>query len=803
MSRQTNNTRIPWKKWQNRQGFTLAELLIVIAIIGVLSGLAFIAVWTHQRSMGQLERDGIAKQIFIAAQNHLSAARGEGYLGRTGFGTEGKASEDIKGNYYFVVTDGSASDDAEDIFNLMLPFGALDETIRAGGSYLIRYNKDSGTVLDVFYCSTHGSPTRFNRDLSKNLAEEYVEALKVAGDKPENKSKRREYTDGSILGWYGGAEGIAHGERLDDPRITIHNEEILWVDVTDDNRSKGASLQLKIVGASSNAQMVITLRSNGNDNKVDPYNRIRWDGDICHVVLDDITTEGRHFLDLNTLSGSHYARNGNFIWGEDIKVQAIAQIEDAITNIAYSEGKSDKYKETNSLFRKLDLKTSAENDNTVTIENFRHFENLDKKLASGNENVQSITVSYAEQTRDMVWKDAPAASTVKDFKKAVQDIKTSIKESVPGTFNVYAGANPQTADCLYPVSPAYLLHYDGKSNQDSNVKVSIGTAAGLFGTVNIAGSSISNLQLCDFNIYSGSDNAGALVGTAGNIEITNVLARDSDESFDEKVRAESGSAGGLIGSASDTTVTKSAAALVVKGGAEAGGLIGKSSGGSVTASYAGGHTENAQYSKTSFNVTGTTAGGLIGSMSGGTVSTCYSTCSASGTMVGGFVGSGNGVNISNCYCTGLVFGNTKGAFAGSIGGTINACRYFEIINEVQDVNQGFTPLSSVGGGASNGGITAFDASAASYNEFCGAPDNWEKANPYDAALKTNGYYNGNYNLRTVERLNGEVSATNKVEFRPTDFVIKDYGHYGDWPAPEAFVVNVGGQSGTSVDPFNP
>jgi prepilin-type N-terminal cleavage/methylation domain-containing protein len=69
------------KKLKNNIGMTLAEMLIVVAIIGVLGGVAFVAVWNYQRSMGQLERDGIAKEIFVAAQNHLTAAYGEGYLG--------------------------------------------------------------------------------------------------------------------------------------------------------------------------------------------------------------------------------------------------------------------------------------------------------------------------------------------------------------------------------------------------------------------------------------------------------------------------------------------------------------------------------------------------------------------------------------------------------------------------------------------------------------------------------------------------------------------------------------------------
>ena len=50
-------------KKNNQRGFTMAEMLIVVAIIGVLAGVTFIAVQNHQRSMAQLERDTIAKEI--------------------------------------------------------------------------------------------------------------------------------------------------------------------------------------------------------------------------------------------------------------------------------------------------------------------------------------------------------------------------------------------------------------------------------------------------------------------------------------------------------------------------------------------------------------------------------------------------------------------------------------------------------------------------------------------------------------------------------------------------------------------
>ena len=60
-------------------GFTMAEMLIVIAILGILAGVAFVAVQQHQKSVTQLQYDTIAKEIFVAAQNHLTLAKSENY----------------------------------------------------------------------------------------------------------------------------------------------------------------------------------------------------------------------------------------------------------------------------------------------------------------------------------------------------------------------------------------------------------------------------------------------------------------------------------------------------------------------------------------------------------------------------------------------------------------------------------------------------------------------------------------------------------------------------------------------------
>lgn len=413
-----------------------------------------------------------------------------------------------------------------------------------------------------------------------------------------------------------------------------------------------------------------------------------------------------------------------------------------------------------------------------------------------------------------------------------------------GNNTVYTFADSASADgCMLPVTPrdsgddTYPLTYLGQGYSVSNVKANHTGAAGLFGELP-SGSSVSNLKLIDFEI-TGTTSAGALVGTAKNTTITNVVAYHTDktDAYKTPTITAAGDAGGLIGNADNCTVSKSAAALVVKGTTNAGGLIGSVTGNNntVTACYSGGHTysgapaydstadrPDARNSKNTYPVryydadnkpmynvtaTGGTAGGLIGSAGAATISNSYSTCSASGTTAGGFVGSGGA--ISNCYCTGLVKGTlAEGAFA-ALDTSLDPNKpsyYFEIINERSNTDSSgkpagydyLKPLGNVEADVTTG-ITALDASADTYSSFSGAPANWKEAEayPYDAGgtesygLKVIYTVDGKtcYNFPTVEKLNQSGPAEKKIEIKEDDFVKAPYSHYGDWPAPEEFIFN--------------
>ena len=813
-------------------GFTMAEMLIVVAIIMVLGGVAFVAVTSHQRSMAQLERDTIAKEIYFAAQNHLTMAESQGFLpdedGTVDFGNNEASVTSSTGreysNVYSFCVSGGSSFTGNSVLDLMLPFGSIDETVRAGGSYIIRYQAKPALVLDVFYCPKSTSSSgqlRYTHDLG---SETYTSVAEYAGFGTNRKNC---LSDNCVLGWYGeeGEEGIEDsGEYIiETPTIEVINKERLIVSITDPNKEKTvsaedtsplASLCLIITGEkvnggteASRAQIAILLDDNSD--------RVKWipaaEGVEPHyeVILDDITTptgsngEGLHFADLNDISDDAITIKKDtssnpikFKPGENITVQVVAYSNSKLTNIAYSVEKT-----TNSLFADSQI-ASGSTAKTAMIGNFRHLENLDAAVSGLD---TTLGFAKAEQTVDLIKPENSEEEEDLSWTGFVSAIKTA-KDS--DNVKVYAkGDDTGTEEgCFRPVNLNYALEYDGKNHKIEGVEVNYIADAGLFGNISATGSKVSNLELIDFNISTTSGNAGALAGALSGTTVNNVIAINSTNANDVNVTSASGAVGGLIGSATDCTIQKSAAALIVNStSGNAGGLIGTVVGGTVSGCYSGGHAIDdpkgsgaVVYSDEHFNVTAVAgyAGGLIGDAGAATISNSYSTCSANGANTGGFVGTASGT-ISNSYCTGKVSGTTKGAFAAECTGTTTGCKFFEIVNEYPDDTLGYGYLTALPktdtADGSKEGIAALDADAdvTTYNDNTKA---WSAADPYlkESLKKYYGEGTGDarvprYNLKSIEQLIGGTDPLKEDDDDTTEYFVST--HYGDWPAPEIFVIN--------------
>ena len=895
----------------------MAEMLIVVAIIGVLSAVAFVAVAAHQRSMAQLEWDAVAKELFIAAQNHLTTAESQGYPGITSvtqYGTEATNmgdAKDVEGNstvYYYKVSGGVEPSAAVDMFELMLPFGSVDETVR-GGSYYIRYRTNPGVVLDVFYWSDTGSNKRY---APRNPS--FSDLYNIRGE--DKKSDRKKF----LVGWYGvdeeteTATNIETGAELLPPTIEVENAEKLTVTVINNGTKTPSvtdivSLKLIITGQDSGAKAAVNLKDTKGDEAFSK--RMKPTASNYTVTLDCITALDEsngslHFEAINDStsdSGITLQEESGvkkfFIPGENITVQAVAYSTNTLTNIAYSAERT-----TNSLFADVSKKTPegddgiyadtyaewtedsdyvftapGENDPWITamIGSIRHLENLDSTISylDKNDSIDAdhpngkLNITNAVQIADLDWKGIKDAAAI--YYADATPATTDHLSFVPVVPSHYSGTAATTITLAYngmgfekittpttdPVTGAITnsTSYNAVSHSIKNIVVDIPApvagathvvaSGGLFDT--LSGGSVKNLELVDFNVSMASGHAGTLAGTvSGNATISNVIAHNTPEyetelaKIDETkttVKAASGNAGGLVGYMNaGTALSKCAAALIVNAtGGDAGGLVGAVGTGTactVAGCYSGGHTEDDDlsgsdavvYNKTNYNVTATatgtapnlvggTAGGLIGNAGAAVITNSYSTCSVFGKYAGGFVGTGTG-SVTNCYATGLVWGgevttetvtenevettkttmtekrDQEGAFAYSFSGSISNCNYFEIVNEREEkdgsgeLTGGYDYLKALASG-DNANIKALDETAAAFNDFSGS--DWMDAVPYNTTLKT--YYGEGtktdttrYILKTVEQLD----ASSTIGVTATDFVAT---HYGDWPAPEIFVIN--------------
>ena len=833
-------------------GFTMAEMLIVVAIIGVLAAVSFIAVQAHQRSMTQLQYDAIAKEIFVAAQNHLTLAKSENYQQKSDlstaftngfFGTKGEADADTNDDIYYFT---STSSNTETALDQILPFGSVE--LVTGGSFIIRYQPKAARVLDVFYWT---DDARYG--ISSVDYDTAVDGYRDTEDSSK-KDARSKYESSGILGWCGGEGIVDSGEYLEAPEIEVINAEMLLVTVTDPNMGKSAlapQLKLLVTGNLSGAKVAIPLALASETGRIVPLNN----GKQYTVVLDDITTEEFHFADLQNETAYTFKKDGDlsipFIPGENLTIQAVAYSNTVLTSVAYSGEWT-----TNSLFGEVteDLSGSTPVADKVFIGNIRHLENLNDGLSSVDYSDDYFNnVVSAVQTADLDW------ST---FKTALNTLKKDkLNDSVDAitTFNVYDKNNAKTKDdCFLPVTVAagYTLTYDGQNEVEltegeitttikenhsikgvvvDNTGEAAGTATiasgGVFGT--LTGATIKNLELKNIKINMSAGNAGTLAGELTGSTVENVVAYNTSNYEAEltdltTVTTANGNAGGLVGVISaKTELSKCTAAVIVNAtSGNAGGLVGTatSTAGAlcrVIACYSGGHTINSTltgsnavvYDATNYNVTatasGTTggvAGGLIGSATATEITYCYSTCSATGATVGGLIGTGSGA-ITNSYCTGLVKSTAatpvEGAFAGSwtyTGKTDDDGNwYFDIINEREEKDDsgnltgGYTYLYPVSGSEAVKGLTALDESAAQFNTFCGASSDWKTATPYNDKLKD--YYGegtgdarvAKYNLKTIEQLMGGTDPLKADDDDTTEYFVAT--HYGDWPAPEIFVIN--------------
>lgn len=819
------------RKLNNKSGFTLAETLVALAISIILLAITMVGILQYYKNMKLTEMDMTAKEIFIAAQNHLTAADASGELKRYREKALDDSETEVKKealgaliteepkdvpegivwpssneDYYYIeynIPSGTTGNLEGSILQYMLPFGAIDETVRADGKYIIEYNVKTATVYGVFYAA---------EDVDYNYTD--IIALNRAGgraDSADGRHTRRDY-DAGIIGYYGGAMAgdLLSGE-TDELTLEIHNKDTLEVVIRDFNYFKKATdgttpLYTHIVftvegkDSGNKEEFTLDLADGADPTKKDPSSQKWWtvkkektagNKPVEYleytITLDDITRPGGHFADICP----------TLMPGEDIILKAVSSSNSAAATVREATDM------TNSLFEAREdmIQSNGYKVSTASIGYIRHLENLDPEVSgvpTARDTIKDKTgkelykieylVTRGSLVSDMDWNEFFGE---KDDVKSVY--KTGLKEDASKDTGWLAEKS------YYGIYNKKLVEIKGNGKIISNVQI-INKAedkdlnldgvttfnAGLLRFVDSDTFTVTDLVLKDFEV-SADRNSSMLIADVAegkSVVLTNILV-DGGTVKSNKGR---GNAGGLIGyTGSKVTVTDCAAVVksVGSGGriskvyaGDAGGLIGeinKCSNSLIENCYTGGQTADGKYETgdtEAYNVYGRDgAGGLVGkiSCSGMKITNSYSTCSVyigvtpempDQGAAGGLVGKGKtGITYSNCYTTGLVSGAAAqivGIFVGQSNGSDNytdGCSYLDGINDGS--------VTVVGQGQQGSTIQK-----KSYEEM---KSNFTSVESYpkDEALD-----NQTYPFRTVNK----VGAEDKVNTKGV--------HYGDWPLEE-------------------
>lgn len=525
---------------RKRGGFTMMELLLVIAILGVLFSLAVGGLLETRKKLRQQELDAKAEIIYAAAQNRVAELRAAGYGGKL---TDDKNFElhkmsvlpadavvDAENATLYYVT-SQEKEDRTSLAGEILPQTCVDPELW-GNHWLIEYNGDTGLVYAVFYSETEEIPTvgDSQTDIRRDL---------------RNRAKR--LSGGAKFGYYGGDITLGGKSYTLTPSLNIENKEELkvYMSCTSPNVGNGVypGLKFDLTVQDVKTQKSKTISIQPRREGVDLYK--------AEFVLDSLADGGK-----NRFS----ALFPELTPGNNISVTLTVRASgtgDASANIIPKSVSQ----ETNSLFAYESYQKNTlgkfTNDHKAYIAYRRHLQNLDTATSKVT---TEITAGYL--TTDL------------DFRKS----------SGTGVASFYT---------LKPITNDSLMTFTGKNQEGreevysiKNLYITGSADGGLFAT--FRGGEISDLILTDTRIAGSVTNAGGVIGRAlSNVTLRNCRVYQTGSQLGkysslyevaQNANYRAGSfAGGLVGvvdSKASIQIEDSFAATTLSANRAAGGAVG-------------------------------------------------------------------------------------------------------------------------------------------------------------------------------------------------------------------------------------
>lgn len=355
---------------QNQKGFTIHEMLLVVAISIVLLAVSVVGILTYMRYLRLTELDNSAKEIFLAAQNRAVLLRSSQQLERcVDKGDNTIAHVNVIPDsdnttqitvYYIHCNDGNISQ--------LLPRESIDPTLW-DGDFWITYEPESGSVIDVFFC---------DKDLAVHTDGDFAAFY----EKWRAAAKSARMSRNPMVGYYGG-ESAESGSTISlrTPVINISNKDTLQVDVT-------YWVPRALLGDLSNVKLDVTLTYQTETIPLEKDsvpshigNEIAYLSYTYTWILDSLDQAEMQFYEL-------FPSASNLSYGNDFTVAAEVYYDKK--NPSLNVNGALKKATDNSLFAK------GSGDQTAYIDCLRHLQNLDQEW-SGVSKEKTIAIQQSEQ----------------------------------------------------------------------------------------------------------------------------------------------------------------------------------------------------------------------------------------------------------------------------------------------------------------------------------------------------------------------------------------------------------------------